>query len=273
MVMPFGISKGGGVSGYEPIGVELLRAYEDCCHHFQDCGWCVFCERLQGHDLQVIKVFATNFDGQEAMVGTLTFLVTEDTIVAATGLPQVRESWFKGFSIKLDQCNRFLIKDHQDPSWSKGISRIQIKHENHDLFQLVQKYIRCEGHFALTFLYHIIFLLHFYYDQKLNFPFFLQKSLTKMDLKVKGKAQIAETNLFHHGLIKLLVMQELGKIQRSREHFLFGEGFSTTPSLVEKDRGEKTRAEYSKRSSTIHKRRNKPILGGSSNESDLTPKK
>ena len=61
----------------------------------------------------------------------------------------------------------------------------------------VQNFITYEGRYGITLLYHMIFLLHFHGDQPLNLPFFLLKSLTKMESKVQHHPANLANNLFH----------------------------------------------------------------------------
>ena len=73
--------------------------------------------------------------------------------------------------------------------------------------------------------YHFKLLLHFTRMISLDFPFFLFQSLAKMADKVQMKAQYCETSLFHHGLVKLIVLHELQRINREWSTFLFLCGF------------------------------------------------
>jgi hypothetical protein len=86
---------------------------------------------------------------------------------------------------------------------------------------MLQKYITCEGHFSLTFLYHIMILLHFK-GQRINLPYFLWKSLTNMAAMTQRKfyTRTMEQNLDHHGLVKLLVLDELRKKNDNKEDFI-----------------------------------------------------
>ena len=62
--------------------------------------------------------------------------------------------------------------------------------------------------------YHFGVLLHFTSKQLLDLPFFLFRSLGKMSDKVRARPKSSETSIFHHGLINLLVMEELKKLNR-----------------------------------------------------------
>jgi hypothetical protein len=55
----------------------------------------------------------------------------------------------------------------------------------------------------------------------MNLPFFLLKSLTKMDKNVQARPKYAETSLFYHGMIKILVEEELRNKYHTWNQFLF----------------------------------------------------
>jgi hypothetical protein len=92
---------------------------------------------------------------------------------------------------------------------------------------VVQNFVTCEGRYGITLLYHMRFLLHFHGDQPLNLPFFLLKSLTKMESKVQHHPANLANSLFHHGLIKILVEDHLKSRRKMWDRFLYQYGFST----------------------------------------------
>ena len=60
-----------------------------------------------------------------------------------------------------------------------------------------------------------------------------------MENKVQEKYEMSETSLFHHGLIKLLGLDELQRLGRDWSSFLFVSGFeldALTPSRTPKPR-------------------------------------
>ena len=78
-----------------------------------------------------------------------------------------------------------------------------------------------EGHYSLTFMYHIWLLLHFKSGNIINFPYFLLRSLKKMSEGVhRGKASQVTCKLYHHGLIAILVKKELEVKNMTWEVFL-----------------------------------------------------
>ena len=144
------------------------------------------------------------------------------------GLPMDGEKWFKRISLKPSNFNHLLVSDHRDPDQRKGIPRIWVKQEFWDLIYLIQKYISCEGRFALVFLYHLRLFAHLVKEDRLSLPFYFLRSLTKMASNFKASGETADTYLFHQGLIKILIMHELQQLGRSWDHFPCLEGFEAS---------------------------------------------
>ena len=55
---------------------------------------------------------------------------------------------------------------------------------------------------------------------KLKFPYFILHSLHKMAITVQHNISNQDRNLFHHGLIKMLVQYELATIGKTWDEFL-----------------------------------------------------
>ena len=210
---------------------SLLDAYPTCSQVFRERGWYEYCYNLVGHHPAVSKAFAKSFDGEKVEFKLLTLWVTEQSIVEATIFAIEGDKWFKRISLKPSDFNYLLVREHKELDWRKGIPRVWIKKEFRDLLYLIQKYITSEGHFSPTFIYHLWLLSHLVKDQKLSLPFYFLKSLTKMDSKCKGLGEISETHLFHHDLIKLLVIHVLQKTRQSWDQFLRFEGFEASGSM------------------------------------------
>ena len=77
----------------------------------------------------------------------------------------------------------------------------------------------------MVYSYHLRLLLHFVGKRSLDLPFYLYRSLAKMSEKFQVKVEGNETSLSHHGLIKLLVLEELKILGRDWSSFLFVNGF------------------------------------------------
>jgi hypothetical protein len=76
------------------------------------------------------------------------------------------------------------------------------------LLKIIRKYFTFEGRFDRVYPYHIRLLMHFTGKNPLNLPFFLCRSLGKMEDSVQAKADHSGNNLFHFSLIKMLVVEE-----------------------------------------------------------------
>jgi hypothetical protein len=85
-------------------------------------------------------------------------------------------------------------------------------------------------------LYHFRLLDHFTGKILLNFPSFLHKSLTKVCKKIRAKPLSIKNALFHYGLIKMIILEELRRRERTWLHFLFWEGFETQTQPIMKRR-------------------------------------
>ena len=91
----------------------------------------------------------------------------------------------------------------------------------------------------MVYSYHLRLLLHFVGKRSLDLPFYLYKILAKMLDKVQVKTEGNETSLFHHGLIKLLVLEDLKILGRDWSSFMFISGFEVdviTPKITPKPR-------------------------------------
>ena len=82
---------------------------------FEQCGWLVFFQKLQGHDANVTPAFAQGFDGKTTKIGDFMIEVTEASIATNTGLPCTGARWFKNKLVRAIDCNSFLVDGHQEP--------------------------------------------------------------------------------------------------------------------------------------------------------------
>jgi hypothetical protein len=88
----------------------------------------------------------------------------------------------------------------------RGIHVSLLKVRWHGLFSVLKQFVTCEGRFCLVFLYHVQLLMHFI-GFSLNVLFYLLRSLYKMSKRYKK--QRFEYSLFHHGLIKMILVHRL----------------------------------------------------------------
>jgi hypothetical protein len=107
-------------------------------------------------------------------------------------------------------------------SCNKGLPAKMLKPHWHDLLMILKQFITCEGRYAFVFLFHLRLLMVFM-GFKLIMPHYLHRSLFKMAKKYKRSR--ADTILFHVGLIKILVVYELGLRRDSWPDFPNRNGF------------------------------------------------
>ena len=105
-----------------------------------------------------------------------------------------------------------------------GIPIYLVKSRWHGLLLILKQFVTCEGHYGLVFLYHIQLLMHFIGFQ-LNVPLYLLRSLYKMSKRYKR--QSLDSSIFHHGLIKILLIHHLTTMGNCCDRFLTRNGFAT----------------------------------------------
>jgi hypothetical protein len=96
----------------------------------------------------------------------------------------------------------------------------------------VKQFVTCEGRFGLVFLYHLRLLMSFM-GFPLNMPYYLLRSLYKMGKRFKK--QRSDSSLFHHGLIKIILIHQLESQNDCWDSFITRNGFGN-PELGEVDK-------------------------------------
>jgi hypothetical protein len=98
------------------------------------------------------------------------------------------------------------------------------------ILKVIQRYFTCEGRFNMVYHYHIRMILHFPGKEVMNHPFYLFRSIGKMVDRVQDKSKQVDTSVFHSGLIKMLVIEELRKKNTDWETFLTASHFQLNVS-------------------------------------------
>jgi hypothetical protein len=155
--------------------------------------------------------FAVGFDGETSHVGSLTFKATQESIVAATKIPRMGDRWFKNHQLSGSSYNRVFKREFEIISREKGYAKDWIKEESINPIIVITRLITCEGRYSTFKDCHFRLLAHFMFNKPLNFPFYFLKILEKMPSQVRKNVTNPHNSLFHHGLIKLLVLSELEK--------------------------------------------------------------
>jgi hypothetical protein len=165
--------------------------------------------------------FSLDFDGKTTSVGSLTFGVSEESIVAATNISRVGDRWFKNHQLLCSSYNKVFKLEFQNISGEKGYSKEWIKVELINPLIVITRSITCKGRYSTFKAYHFRLLAHFQFNKPLNFPFYFLKRLEKMVSQVKKNVTNPYNNLFHHGLIKLLVLAKLEKQGKTWDAFIY----------------------------------------------------
>jgi flagellar biosynthesis protein FlhB len=158
--------------------------------------------------------------------------VSEATIVATTEIPNTGERWFKSITLNASFSKDFLKPDYQKDNFSKGVPRSHLVEGFDKMLKVILRYFTCEGIFNMIYQYHIRLLLHFIGKDLINIPFYLFRSMGKMVDRVQAKSKAMDTSVFHSRLIRMLVMEELKKINLTWEQFIVSSNLQLDVALA-----------------------------------------
>lgn len=148
-------------------------------------------------------------------------LVNEASVAMATKMPREGERWFKNTVTKSIEFRSYLKPEHQGIIWQKEVPKSYLHDQWLQLLTMIRVYITCEGRYNRVMLYHFRLLNHFTGRKPLDMAYYLHRSLTKMAHKVQAKPEKTARRLFHHRLIKLIVLEELQKREKTWDYLLF----------------------------------------------------
>jgi hypothetical protein len=128
-----------------------------------------------------------------------------------------------------------FIKDIFKPEYqandlSKNVPRNQLIDQFDRMLKIIQRYFSCEGRFNTLYHYHIRLLFHFTGKAQMNIPYYLLRSIGKMVDRVQAKSKDVDSSLFHSGLIRMLVSEELGKKEISWDNFFVSSHSTVDPT-------------------------------------------
>jgi len=231
----------------EPEGSKFLDGYPQFKDALQKAKWLKFIQKFKGYHKEVTKAFARSFNGNKVEIGDLQFTVTESSLAQAAAFPRTGERWFKNRSVEDQEWKKILKNLGMDTTiFTKGIPVSVIKEEWTALLLLVQKFFTCEGRFGIMYVYHEKIMMHFMGEHDINLPYFLLSSLRKMSTTVQRNMGNIEPHLYHHGLIKILIEEQLKTKKDTWEKFLirnhFQEASGSSPKVPKKSR-KRTREE------------------------------
>jgi hypothetical protein len=215
----------------EPNGSQALLTFDGAYADLEEFGWLSFIRKFDGFNISVARQFALSFDGCRAKVGDLQLEVTEHSLSLATGLPVKGEKWSKSYKVN-DVPWTLLFRSRTVRSCNRGLPAKMLKPRWHNLLMILKQFVTCEGRYGFVFLFHLRLLMVFM-GFELSLPHYLHRSLFKMAKKYKRSQ--ADTSLFHVGLIKILVVYELGLRRNSWPDFLNRNGFEeSNPPPIDK---------------------------------------
>jgi hypothetical protein len=217
-----------------------LLLFDNARKDLEDNGWLTFVQRFEGFNLFVAQQFALTFDGCRAKVGDIQLEINEEFISSATGLPSSGQRWFKNSKVE-EVPWPLLFLSRKVTSCDRGMPISALKPRWHDILMVVKQFVTCEGRYGLVFLYHLRLLMNFM-GYPLNMPFYFQRSLYKMSKRFKREK--ADSSLFHHGLIKLIIVYHLSLHGDSWRAFIARNGFDDTdPVQIDKPVVNETKVE------------------------------
>jgi hypothetical protein len=107
-----------------------------------------------------------------------------------------------------------LKPEHRDPKWAKGILNDWIVDECMEALLMLKRFISCEGHYSIIFLFHLGFLLHLEGIKRMDLPYYFLWDLKQMAMKFQTNPKTPSHKIYHQDLIKVIVKAELGKLQK-----------------------------------------------------------
>lgn len=108
----------------EPLQFDPSRYHKDCVDILRAKCWLSFLEKHSGHNKQTAKEFVSSFNGERAVVGNLSFRVSEDTIAQAIGIILEGEKYFKTKQFKEKRWAPFISRSRLSAvHWKSGILR------------------------------------------------------------------------------------------------------------------------------------------------------
>jgi hypothetical protein len=212
--------KGGKVVRKKLVDMHIFYTEPMEREVFQRVGCLSFCQNMQRGHPEVERSFSLHFDGRKTKVGDLEFEVTEASISAATGIPITGEKWFKTMALSSAYDKDIFKPEYQDNDLSKSIPRSKLIDQFEKILKIIQRYFTCEGRFNTLYQYHVRLLLYFTGKVEMNIPYYLLISIGNMSDRIQDKSKYVDSSLFHSRLIRMLVSEELGKKEISRENFV-----------------------------------------------------
>jgi hypothetical protein len=215
----------------EPNGCQALLMFDGAYSDLEKFGWLPFIKKFDGYNPIMARQFALSFDACRAKFGDVQLEINEQFLSSTTSLPVTGQKWSKSCKVG-DVPWTLLFQSRMVNSCNRGLPAKMLKPRWHDLLMIIKQFITCEGRYGFIFLFHLRLLMVFM-GFKLSMPHYLHRSFFKMAKSYKRNQ--ADTSLFHLGLIKMIMVYELGLRRDCWDDFLSRNGFEeSNPPLVDK---------------------------------------
>lgn len=187
--------------------------------HLGCFDFCVMVQRVQSH-LVLTRVFISNLEDNQVTLAGVTFTISSGIIVAATGIPNVHERWFKAQNLD-NQYYEPYFKPRYINERKKVFPFSHLLDTYAPMMTIIMKYFTCEGRFSRLYTYHIRLFMHFTRFKMLNIPYYFFGSIRKMAYTVQGKTYEKKMNsLSYHSLVKIIVLHHLNQLNISWDTFI-----------------------------------------------------
>lgn len=162
---------------------------------------------------------AVQLKGETAIIAGIEFSFSVASISIATGLPDNGEYWFIGMNLDLENYKPFLKTPYRDTHTHLLPFRYLLQ-KYAPLMKIFMRFFTCEGRFSKLYAYHIHLLMHFTSKKPLNMCNYLFRCISKMSENIQLKDKEHSPSLFHHSLIKTIVLHQLAERGMAWEAFL-----------------------------------------------------
>jgi len=195
---------------FEPSNFNEITSYLFLMKCFEDVNCLGFCQRVQdvGYHENLIGIFSLTLREDKITIVGTDFMFSLDSISQATCIPNHGENCFKGMNLELEEYKPYL-KSQFKGAHSHVFPFIYLLKRYAPLMKVFMKFFTCEGIFSRIYQYHIRLLMHFTTVKSLNLSNYLYRSLTKNSERVQLKGKGNYPSLFHHSLIKVIVLHQL----------------------------------------------------------------
>lgn len=222
--------KGGNIHRFEPTDLKELLASPTTVTYFKRLGCFEFCEQVHAvhyhPDLTIIFIVGLQ-DNQVTVVG-ITFTLSTATISATTDIPEVGEKWLKQGEIEAHFYEPYIKPRYKHER--KGYFPFSYLLDRYSpMMKIIMKYFSCEGRFSRVYSYHIRLLMLFTRVKILNIAYYLFRSVDKMSyIAQKREPKDQMKSLFHHALIKIIVLYHLKELNIAWSTFIANPIFTHT---------------------------------------------